>query len=118
MSFSGHAAASGFDVVGRVAARTIAWTCAETVSTVCQYLGMRVSFAQSARRHRVGTAHVHTVMRSTVGTPTTTSGGEPAVEWIGTDDRGVEVHIIALPQAGQLLVIHAMSTRYRRGARP
>ncbi len=74
---------------------------------------MRVRFAQSARRHRVGTARVYAVMRSSVGTPTTASNGEPAVEWVGPDNRGIELHVIALALPGQLLVIHAMPTHYR-----
>ena len=34
--------------------------------------------------------------------------------WIGPDDRGVELEIVAVVQPDYLLVIHVMPTHYRR----
>jgi hypothetical protein len=76
----------------------------------------RVKLTQAARKHRVGAARIRTVIE----------GGEPVVVpadrddlddrllWIGIDDRGVELEVIAVETDGLLLVLHAMPTHYRR----
>lgn len=41
----------------------------------------------------------------------------PQLHYVGTDDRGVELHVIAVPddrRDGGLAVIHAMPTSYSR----
>jgi hypothetical protein len=51
--------------------------------------------------------------------PVITPGTDTVSErhsWIGTDDRGVELEVIALVQPDYLLVIHVMPTYYRRQA--
>jgi hypothetical protein len=37
--------------------------------------------------------------------------------WIGEDDRGVELEVLATGLPDLLLVIHVMPTHYRRGGR-
>lgn len=72
-------------------------------------------FTQAARKHRIGRAHVRYVMATTSPAPTYTKKGDPAWEYIGTDDRGVELEVIAVILAdGDLLVVHVMPTNLRR----
>ncbi|GAA5143291.1 hypothetical protein GCM10023340_08370 [Nocardioides marinquilinus] len=74
---------------------------------------MQVRVTRSARKHRVGNAHIVEAM---------VAAGEPTVEgdaltYIGTDSRGVELEIVAVPdnkREGGLAVIHAMPTSYRK----
>ncbi|WP_157553420.1 hypothetical protein [Jiangella gansuensis] len=41
-------------------------------------------------------------------------GYDARVVWIGSDDRGVELEIVALDLPDEWLVIHVMPTAYRR----
>jgi len=43
-----------------------------------------------------------------------TTTGSPALLWIGTDDRGVELEIVAAVLPDLYLVIHVMPTVLRR----
>ena len=53
-------------------------------------------------------------------TGTTTSQGTPAWRWVGEDERGRQLEVIAVELQGDrdpepvLLVIHVMPTHYRR----
>jgi hypothetical protein len=40
--------------------------------------------------------------------------GEPALLYVGPDDRGVELEVIVVIQPDQLLIIHVMPTALRR----
>ncbi len=40
---------------------------------------------------------------------------DPRVEWVGVDDRGLELEIVGVKQATFVLVIHVMPANYRRG---
>ncbi|HEU5265948.1 MAG TPA: hypothetical protein VFU35_04580 [Jatrophihabitans sp.] len=53
-------------------------------------------------------------MATTKPTAITTDDGDEAWLYVGTDERGVEVEVIAVGQPDQLLVIHAMPTHHRR----
>ncbi len=44
---------------------------------------------------------------------TTTSSGNEALLWIGPDDRGIELEVIAAALPGMYLVIHVMPTELR-----
>jgi hypothetical protein len=78
-----------------------------------------IRFTQSARRHRIGRASARHVVATTEPTPVTTSSGANAWLYIGPDERGRELEIIALEvqpaDAAQpyLLVIHVMPTKLR-----
>lgn len=74
----------------------------------------RVRVVRSGRRHKIGNAHILAAMEA---------AGTPAVEgdsliFVGTDDRGVELVIVAVPddrpsaRPGDLAVIHAMPTEF------
>ncbi|MGQ0776814.1 MAG: hypothetical protein ACT4NY_20750 [Pseudonocardiales bacterium] len=45
---------------------------------------------------------------------TTTKAGNEALLWIGPDDRGVQLEIIAAVVADMYLVVHVMPTALRR----
>lgn len=76
---------------------------------------MQVRVVRSARRHRIGNAHILAAMIA-AGTPTAVETDlGPQLHYVGLDDRGVELHVIAVPDnrnPGGLAVIHAMPTSY------
>ena len=81
--------------------------------------GLEVGFTQSARKHRIGRASARHVLASTEPTAVTTSSGAEAWLYVGPDERGRELEVIALEvhpaDGGQsyLLVIHVMPTQLR-----
>ena len=78
-------------------------------------LEKEVHFAQSARRHRIGKAHVLFVLESCEPRTVMTSEGEDQkLLWIGHDDRGLELEVIALELTESILVIHVMPRSFRR----
>jgi hypothetical protein len=79
--------------------------------------GREIRFTQSARRHRIGRASARHVLATTDPTPVTTSSGADAWLYVGPDERGRELEIVALEVADAvqpyLLVIHVMPTQFR-----
>jgi hypothetical protein len=74
-----------------------------------------IRFTRSARKHRIGRAHAEHVIRTVPCTRyPATEDLDPRVEWIGPDDRGVELEIIAVELPTMWLVIHVMPTALRR----
>ena len=76
---------------------------------------MRVRFSQSARKHRIGKARALHVMNTVE--PTVVPADDTATErrvWIGPDDRGLDLEIVAVVEPDYLLVIHVMPYRFRR----
>ena len=74
-----------------------------------------VRFAKSARKHRIGKAHVLFVLENYE--PVTflpIEGEDQKLLWIGHDDRGLELEIVALKLAEYFLVIHVMPRTFRR----
>ena len=80
-----------------------------------QYVDRKVRWFRSARRHRIGKAHVLHVMSTTepISIPAT-DVFDARLVWIGQDDRGVELEVVALDLSEALVVIHAMPTALRR----
>ena len=80
---------------------------------------MRIKFAQSSRRHRIGKSHMAHVMATSVPLEALRESGEQGFDWIGLDDRGIELHISAVvtsdDRTGEtiLLVVHCMPTALR-----
>jgi len=74
-----------------------------------------VRVVRSGRRHRIGNAHILVAMANApVPTLVETEDGSQ-LHFLGLDDRGVELHVIAVPdnrREGGLAVIHAMPTSY------
>ena len=81
-----------------------------------RYWGDRpLRWFRSARRHRVGRAHAVHVMTTTE--PTVVPAGDDADErlvWIGPDDRGLELEVVALMLPDAVVVIHGLPTSLRR----
>lgn len=79
---------------------------------------MRIEFTTASRKHRIGRAHVRYVMAMHEPEETVTTRGEPGWKYVGADDRGVELEVIAMElDSGDLLVIHAMPTVLRGSGR-
>ncbi len=84
---------------------------------------MRLRFTRNARRHRIGKAHAVRVMATVEPVATENKRGELELSWVGFDDRGVELEIVAVMMRDQradesqlmLLVLHVMPTNYREG---
>jgi len=84
---------------------------------------MRLRFTRNARRHRIGKAHAVHVMATVEPVATENKRGELELSWVGSDDRGVELEIVAVMIRDQradepqlmLLVLHVMPTNYREG---
>ena len=74
---------------------------------------MRVRFTRSARRHRLGKAHVLEVVNTHSPQSMVDERGERLI-WIGSDSRGLELEVIGLVIADELLIIHAMPYQFRR----
>jgi hypothetical protein len=74
-----------------------------------------VRFAKSARKHRIGKAHVLFVLEN--HEPVTflpIDGEDQKFLWIGHDDRGLELEIVALKLLNYILVIHVVPRTFRR----
>jgi hypothetical protein len=77
---------------------------------------MRIRLTQSARKRRIGRVHFEAAMSNahTVETVPATELTDPQIVWIGEDDRGDELEVIAVVLPNELLIIHVMPTRYKR----
>ncbi|NBY14727.1 MAG: hypothetical protein EBQ72_00005 [Actinobacteria bacterium] len=74
-----------------------------------------VRFAKSARKHRIGKAHVLHVLEKYE--PTIVLAPETKdshLLWTGMDERGLELEVVAVMLAEYLLVIHVMPRTFRR----
>jgi len=74
-----------------------------------------IRFTQSARKHRIGKARVLYVLEQFQPMVVIDhKSGDQNLRWIGIDDRGLELEIIAVVTPEYLLVIHVMPYRFRR----
>jgi hypothetical protein len=73
-----------------------------------------IKFTRGSRKHRIGKAHATYVIETVepMVIPATDTADEK-IAWIGPDDRGVELEIVALALPDYWLVIHVMPTQYR-----
>ena len=80
---------------------------------------LELRFTKSARKHRIGRASARYVLATAEPTAITTTTGADAWLYVGPDERGRELEVIALevhPADGgrrYLLVIHVMPTQLR-----
>jgi hypothetical protein len=80
--------------------------------------GFVVRIVSGARKHGVSRRRIEQALMSqteadVIGTETT----DPKIRFVGRDERGEEIEIVAVVLPGLLLIIHAMPTRYRRKSR-
>ena len=75
-----------------------------------------VRFTQSARKHRLGRAHVLAAMEAAGEPERIPADGDldDRLLWVGTDDRGIVLEVMAVELPDYLLVIHAMPVAFRR----
>ena len=74
-----------------------------------------VRFTTSARKHRIGKARALQAMED-AGEPDLIPGEDGLDDrllFIGHDERGVQLEVIAIAQPDHLLVIHVMPYAYR-----
>jgi len=79
---------------------------------------MRIKFTQASRKHRIGKTRVLFVMENY--SPSLLEGNLDYIEryvWIGKDDRGLELEVVALILEEYLLITHVMPTDLRKGKR-
>lgn len=77
-------------------------------------LGEPARIARSARKHRVGNAHI---LEALMGPHSTTPTGSDGYLLVGVDARGVELELIVVPDDRDedgWVVIHAMPTAWRK----
>lgn len=68
-----------------------------------------------ARKHGISRRRIEQALLSqteaeAIGTEPT----DPKIRFVGRDERGEEIEMVAVVLPGLLLIIHAMPTRYRR----
>ncbi len=85
-----------------------------------QYAGQNVwvaafRFTRPARKHRIGRAHaMHVLLTVEPRALPATDDLDGRMVWVGLDDRGIELEIVAVVLPDELLVIHVMPTALRR----
>jgi hypothetical protein len=62
-------------------------------------MAVEIRFTQAARKHRIGRASVRYVMATTTPAAVTTGQGNPGWRYVGPDERGRELEIIAAGSA-------------------
>ena len=74
-----------------------------------------VRWFRSARRHRIGKAHAMYVISSSEPVwVRATTNFDARLVWIGPDDRGIELEVVALDLPEAIVVIHVMPTALQR----
>lgn len=77
-----------------------------------------VRFTRGSRKHRIGRKSAyHVIAMSLADITTDQDTGESTLSWVGIDERGRELEIVALDKPDCFLVIHVMPTHYRKGGR-
>jgi len=78
-------------------------------------VGRTLRWYRSARRHRIGKAHAKFVIDSVVPDHVPASAiADARLVWIGEDDRGIELEIVALDLVDAIVVVHVLPTALRR----
>lgn len=78
-------------------------------------MGREIRWYRSARRHKIGKAHAMHVVNSHEPEPVAaTETADARLVWIGKDDRGVKLEVVALDLDEAVIVIRVMPTELRR----
>ena len=76
---------------------------------------MLLRFSRSARRHRIGKARaLHVIEHAEPQVVPAGKFPDEQLVWIGQDNRGIELEIVAVSKPDVLLVTHVMPTYLRR----
>jgi hypothetical protein len=74
-----------------------------------------IRFTRSSRKHRIGrTSAYHVITVTPANITTDPATGDLTLSWVGPDERGRELEIVALEKPACFLVIHVMPTHYRK----
>jgi hypothetical protein len=71
-------------------------------------------FSQSSRKHKIGRKHITYVINTYEYVFEISNDPEQKVIWIGFDERGLELEVIAYLMKDHYFVIHAMPSIFRR----
>ncbi|MFA5890579.1 MAG: hypothetical protein WDA27_06475 [Actinomycetota bacterium] len=76
----------------------------------------KVRLTQSARKRRIGKAHILATMNRAGEPERIPAEGDidERLLWIGRDDRGVVLEVIGIDLPEYILIIHVMPYAYRR----
>lgn len=87
----------------------------DTDNYVVQNRGVLIEFAQSARKHRIGRARVRQVLADPVAQAVLPAepGRQERLVFLGDDDSGRTLEVMAVRTDRGLLVIHAMDLRLK-----
>lgn len=79
---------------------------------------VQVRIVSGARKHGLSRRRIEQALESHTSADTVSSETtDPKIRFIGADERGEEIEVVAVVLPGLLLIIHAMPTRYRRTPR-
>ena len=74
-----------------------------------------IRFTRGSRKHRIGRKSAYYVIATIpANISTDTETGDTTLSWIGTDERGRELEIVAIEKPDCFLVIHVMPTHFRQ----
>ncbi|HVA59003.1 MAG TPA: hypothetical protein VNG13_00505 [Mycobacteriales bacterium] len=74
-----------------------------------------IRFTRGSRKHRIGRASARHVIDTATPSVETDEVTEAVImRWVGNDERGRELEVIAIERPDCQLVIHVMPTHYRR----
>lgn len=77
-----------------------------------------VRITSSARKHGLSRRRIaQALMSHSAAITIVTEATDPKIWFVGVDDRGEELEVVAVVLPSLLLVIHAMPTRYRKSHR-
>jgi hypothetical protein len=71
-------------------------------------------FSQSSRKHKIGRKHIKYVINTYEFVYVFDEQKEQQLLWIGMDERGRELEVVAFLQSNCYFVVHAMPLMFRR----
>lgn len=71
-------------------------------------------FARSSRKHRIGRESARYVIAEATPHTSREPDGTVSRSWIGVDERGRELEVLAFERPDCWLVVHVMPTHYRK----
>jgi len=74
---------------------------------------VEIQFSKSARKHKIGKERARFVV-SSIEPRVEIANGREKWFWVGVDNRGLLLEIIAIREGSVLTVIHVMPRRFRR----
>lgn len=77
-----------------------------------------IRIVSGARKHGISRRRIEqALLAHTQASAVASKTPDPKIRYVGTDERGEEIEVVAVVLPGMLLVIHAMPTRFRPGPR-